>query len=167
MRKRAFQDQIPNNFCFGCGPGNPQGLQLKSYWDGDESTAEFRPQLFHAAGSEQILNGGIIATLIDCHCICTAIAHAYYLEGRVIGSTPLIWYATASLHVGYLRPTPINQPVTLRAQIIAEETKKTTLHCTLSAAGEPCARGEVLAIRVSEGWRRGNSACADEGGRRV
>lgn len=31
---KAFQDQIPNNHCFGCGPENASGLQIKSHWVG-------------------------------------------------------------------------------------------------------------------------------------
>src|SRR4030095_4558373 len=33
----AFQDQIPNNFCYGCGPGNPVGLHIRSIWAGNEA----------------------------------------------------------------------------------------------------------------------------------
>jgi acyl-coenzyme A thioesterase PaaI-like protein len=155
MEKPAFQDLIPDNFCYGCGPGNPQGLRLKSTWDGEEAVAEFTPHPFHAAGPRHVLNGGIIATIIDCHCVCTAIADAYRREGRDLGSEPLVWYATASLQIDYLRPTPIDQPVALRARIVDAGPRKTLLTCVLTAGGEECARGEVLAVRVSEAWRSG------------
>jgi acyl-coenzyme A thioesterase PaaI-like protein len=155
MDKLAFQDQIPDNFCYGCGPDNPQGLHLKSYWDGDQSVATFHPQLIHAAGPRHVLNGGIIATIIDCHCICTAIADAYRREGLEIGAEPLIWYVTASLQVDYLRPTPINQPVTMLARIVDAGPKKTSLSCVLLAGKEECARAQVLAVRVSSAWRQG------------
>jgi hypothetical protein len=62
----AFQDQIPANFCYGCGPGNPVGLHIRSIWAGDEALCVFQPAPYHAAGPRHILNGGIIATLIDC-----------------------------------------------------------------------------------------------------
>jgi hypothetical protein len=89
MERAAFQDQITDNFCFGCGPTNQQGLRIKSYWDGpNESICTYQPESHQNAGSKQFLNGGIIATLIDCHCICTAIAYAYRDEGREIGSSP-------------------------------------------------------------------------------
>jgi acyl-coenzyme A thioesterase PaaI-like protein len=155
MDKLAFQDQIPDNFCYGCGPGNPQGLHLKSYWDGEQSVATFQPQPIHAAGPRHVLNGGIIATIIDCHCICTAIADAYRREKRALGSEPPIWYATASLRVDYLRPTPIGQPVTMQARIIDAGPKKTSLSCVLLAGDEECAKAEVLAVRVSTAWRQG------------
>lgn len=116
MKQRAFQDQLRENHCFGCGSANEHGLQIKSYWSGDQAVCTWQPQTFHAAGPPDLLNGGIIATLIDCHSICTAIAAAYHAEGREIGSEPPVWYVTASLKVRYLRPTPIDQPVVLRAR---------------------------------------------------
>eukprot|EP01079_Euglenida_sp_SAG-EU17-18_P002604 gene2604-3306_t len=36
--------------------------------------------------------GGCIASVVDCHCICTAVAHAYDAEGRAIGEGEAIWY---------------------------------------------------------------------------
>ena len=153
MSEAAFQDQIPDNHCFGCGPHNANGLRIKSYWDGDEAVSTFTPQPFHMAGPTHVLNGGIIGTVIDCHCICTAFADAYRREGRAIGSAPRLWYATASMKVDYLRPTPIDQPLTLRAKIVEAGPKKTRISCSLTSDGVECARGEVLAIRVAHDWR--------------
>jgi len=57
------------------------------------------------------------------------------------------------MEVKYLRPTPIDAPVTLRARVIERSGKRTTVSCTLSANGQECARGEVVAVRVPETWR--------------
>ena len=151
-RHNSFQDQIPDNLCYGCGPGNEHGLRIKSFWEGDESVSTFMPQSFHTAGPEQFLNGGIIATIIDCHCVCTAIAGHYRREGRAIGTTPLIWCVTASLKIDYVRPVPIDMPVTLRARILETERKKTRLSCSVFSGSQECAKGEVLAIRVPPSW---------------
>ena len=35
MNELAFQDLIPDNHCYGCGPHNAHGLRIKSYWDVD------------------------------------------------------------------------------------------------------------------------------------
>lgn len=157
MERAAFQDQITDNFCFGCGPTNQHGLRIKSYWDGpNESICTYQPESHQNAGSKQFLNGGIIATLIDCHCICTAIAYAYRDEGREIGSSPAIWYVTGSLTVKYLRPTPIKVPVELRARFVKAGEKKTVLSCTLSSNGQECAKGELVAIRVPLSWLEAN-----------
>lgn len=150
----AFQDEICDNHCFGCGPANDRGLQIKSRWSGpDEATCVFSPEDHHNAGPPQILNGGIIATLIDCHCVCTAIAEAYRREGRAIGTGEPIWYATGNLNVSYLRPAPLAGPVQLRATVREATAKKTVLECRVAADGLECARGEVVAVRVPAGWR--------------
>jgi acyl-coenzyme A thioesterase PaaI-like protein len=153
MEASAFQDQIPDNFCYGCGPGNEQGLRIKSFWDGDESVSSFAPHASHTAGPRHLLNGGIIATIIDCHCICTAMADFYRRENRAIGSAPQVWYATASMKVDYLQAVRIDQPVTLRARVVEAGPKKTRVSCSLLSEGKECAKGEVLAVRVPSAWR--------------
>ena len=150
---RTFQEQIPDNFCYGCGPGNPVGLRIRSIWAGNEALCIFQPAPYHAAGPRHLLNGGIIATLIDCHAVCTAIAHAYRAERRAIGSVPAIWYATASLAVHYLRPTPIDRLVTVRARVVETRLRRTTLACALSADDVECVRADVVAVRVPATWR--------------
>jgi acyl-coenzyme A thioesterase PaaI-like protein len=150
---RTFQEQIPDNFCYGCGPGNLVGLRIRSIWAGNEALCIFQPAPYHAAGPRHLLNGGIIATLIDCHAVCTAIAHAYRAERRAIGSVPAIWYATASLAVHYLRPTPIDRLVTVRARVVETRLRRTTLACALSADDVECVRADVVAVRVPATWR--------------
>lgn len=153
MSAVAFQDQIPNNACFGCGPDNHGGLRIRSYWDGADSICTFMPEPHHCAGPTTILNGGIIASIIDCHCVGTAIAQLYRVENRAIGSAPIIWCATGSMTVNYLRPTPIDRPVLLRARIIETKPKKVTLHCSLFSGELECANAQVVAVRVPDDWR--------------
>lgn len=149
----ALQDLIPHNHCFGCGPHNAQGLRIKSFWSGeDETHCTFTPLPHHCAGPTQYLNGGIIATVIDCHTICTAIADGYRQAGREAGSGDPIWYVTGRLDVQYKAPTPIEQPVTLVARIVERKEKKTVLHCTLHSDERLCASAEVVAVRVPAGW---------------
>lgn len=148
MGDLSFQDQDSVRYCHGCGADNVRGLQIKSYWDGDEATASWHPERHHCGGSKDILNGGIIASLIDCHSLNLAIATAYRRENRTIGSTPRIGYVTAHLNVSYLKPTPLDALIELRARITEFEGRKARVHCTLSAAGEIRAIGEVLGIRV-------------------
>lgn len=149
----AFQDLIPRNHCWGCGPDNEYGLQIKSYWSGDEAICRWQPRPWHMAGPTHILNGGIIATLIDCHSICTAIADAYRREDRPMDSEPLIWYVTAHLDITYQQPTPIQGPVILRARVTETSARKSLVTCTLSANGEERVRADVVAVQVPEAWR--------------
>jgi acyl-coenzyme A thioesterase PaaI-like protein len=148
MKDKAFQDQGSVRHCHGCGADNQKGLQLKSYWDGDEAIAIWKAQPHHCGGSEGIVNGGIIASLIDCHSLNLAIARAYREERRPIGSSPRVGYVTAHMSISYVKPAPIDEPLELRARIVKIEDRKAWVNCTLSAAGEIRARGEVLGIRV-------------------
>jgi acyl-coenzyme A thioesterase PaaI-like protein len=157
----AIQDQIGGNHCWGCGPLNPHGLQIKSLWQGEaegqpRAICTFQPQPAHMAGPTHVVNGGILATVIDCHSVCTAMAAAYAAEGRTIGSTPELWYATARLDITYLRPTPIDQPALLEARVVAVDGKRSTIHCTLTSGGKECVRAEVVAVRVPSEWRKGD-----------
>lgn len=151
MKEPAFQDQGSVHHCHGCGPSNAKGLRVKSYWDGDEAVATWTAEPHHCGGTPDILNGGIIASLIDCHGLNLAIAHAYRAERRPIGSAPRIGYVTANMNISYLKPAPIAQPIELRSRIMKIEGRKAWVSCTLSAAGQVCATGEVLGIRVE--WK--------------
>jgi acyl-coenzyme A thioesterase PaaI-like protein len=68
-------------------------------------------------------------------------------------SEPAIWCVTAALDVTYLRPTPIDRGVTLRAKVVERKGKKTVLECSLLSGEEECARGKLVAIRVPPEWR--------------
>jgi len=105
------------------------------------------------AGPQHVLNGGILATLVDCHCVCTAIADAYRSEGRAVGAEPQIWYATASLHLDYRRPTPLGTPVTLRATIVDRSERRRTIRCTVESGDEVTVEATVVAVRVPPEWR--------------
>jgi acyl-coenzyme A thioesterase PaaI-like protein len=151
MSESAFQDQGAVHHCYGCGADNDKGLRIKSFWDGDEAVASWRPEPHHCGGGRHTLNGGIIAALIDCHSLNLAIAHAYRAAQRPIGSAPRIGYVTANMNVSYLKPTPLDQPIELRARITKLDGRKAWVNCTLSAGGEARATGEVLGIRVE--WK--------------
>ncbi len=145
--KEYFQDAMPGNVCFGCGNENPEGLHIKSYWESDMAVCDWMPEeKYH--GWSNLLNGGIIATLIDCHCMGTAIAHAYKLENRPLHSLPEYRYATGTLQVKYLLPTSNNHPVQLRAQVLEVKNRKTVMTCSLFSQGKKTAEAEVVAIRV-------------------
>src|SRR5580704_165478 len=156
MSGQAFQDMMVDNYCWGCGADNPVGLQLKSHWDGDVAVAQWQPTAEYAAGPRHILNGGIIATLLDCHGVCTAVATAYASQDRAIGSEPEIWHATVSLTIDYLRPTPINEAVQLSARVAICENSGTSVECVLGAGGKDRARATVRTTRVPDAWRHGS-----------
>lgn len=151
MTDKAFQDYYPDELahCYGCGRLNPQGHRLKSYWDGDETVAVFEPEPYHIAIPGYVY-GGLIASIIDCHGTGTAAAAAYRAAGREMGTEPPFRFVTASLHVDYLRPTPLGVPLIVRGQITDNTGRKVVVSATVSAEGETCARGEVVAVQMPQ-----------------
>lgn len=157
MPQKAFQDYYPDHLshCYGCGRLNEHGLQIKSYWDGDETVCTFQPRPYHTAVPGYVY-GGLMASLIDCHATGTAAAAAYRAEGQAMDTEPPFRFVTGSLHVDYLRPTPLDQPLTLRARATEMKGRKVVVAVTLSAHGEVCARGEVVAVQMPEQMLSGN-----------
>ena len=155
MSQQAFQDFYPENvaLCYGCGRLNEHGLHIQSTWDGEESVCTFFPASYHTAIPGYVY-GGLIASLIDCHSTGTAAAAAYRAEGREMDSLPARRFVTASLHVDYVRPTPIEGPLELRSQVKEIKGRKIVVSTTLSARGQVCARGEVVAVQIPEDWMR-------------
>lgn len=149
MERKAFQDYYPDDVshCYGCGRLNEHGLRLKSYWDGEETVAVFTPGEAHVSIPGYVY-GGLIASLIDCHGTGTAAAAAYRAEGREMGSDPPLRFVTASLHVDYLRPTPLGVALEIRGQVKEIKGRKVSVSAQVLAGGEVCARGEVVTVQM-------------------
>ena len=152
MTEKAFQDYYPDDVahCYGCGRLNPEGLQLKSRWDGNETVCVFRPRSCHTAIPGYVY-GGLIASLIDCHGTGTAAAAAYRAERRAMDTEPPLRFLTASLQVDYLHPTPLGVPLEVRARVEEVKGRKVTVSSTVSANGKVCARGRVVAVQMPAG----------------
>ncbi|MGH8292793.1 MAG: PaaI family thioesterase, partial [Gammaproteobacteria bacterium] len=144
MTAPALQDiYAPASTCFGCGPSNPQGLHIKSFVHGDEVLAEWMPQPHHEA-FPGVLNGGIIGTLLDCHCNWTA---AWHLMRQAHADHPPCT-VTAAYAITLKRPTPSNGPVQLRARVVESGTDRALIEGELHAGGKICAtcRGTFVAV---------------------
>ena len=155
MTDKAFQDYYKDehSVCYGCGRLNPHGHHIKSYWDGDESVCLFMPQPYHTAMAGYVY-GGVIASVIDCHGTGTAAAAAFRTAGRPMGTEPDLRFVTASLHVDYLRPTPIDAPMELRGKVKEIKGRKVVVGITLSSKGKVCVRGEVVAVQLPDALNR-------------
>ncbi len=158
MTSKAFQDFYPDDLshCYGCGRLNPDGLQIKSRWEGEEAVCTFAPRPYHTAIPGYVY-GGLIASLIDCHSTGTASAAAYREAGREMGTEPALRFLTAALHVNYLKPTPIDAPLEIRATVKEVKGRKVVIASRLVAAGQVCATGEVVAVQVPEDLMPGKS----------
>lgn len=150
-RTFAFQDYYPDSLahCYGCGRLNDHGHQIKSYWDGEESVCHFIPEPYHIAVPGYVY-GGLLASLIDCHGTGTASAAAYRAEGRGMDTEPPLRFLTASLHVDYLKPTPLGIKLEIRARVKEVKGRRVVVEEWLLANGIVTVRGEVVAVQVPE-----------------
>ena len=154
MTELAFQDTYPDDVshCYGCGRLNSEGHQIKSYWDGDETVARFTPKPYHTAIPGYVY-GGLIASLVDCHGTGTASAAAYKAAGREMGTDPPLRFVTGSLHVDFLRPTPLGPELEIRGKILEVTEKKVVVEEKLIAEGKVCAVGKVVAVLMPESFQ--------------
>lgn len=154
MASNAVQDFYPDDlaWCYGCGRLNQDGFQLKTYWDGDETVTRFTPRPYHMAIPGYVY-GGLVASLVDCHGTGSAAAAAYRAEGRDVGEGPAPRYVTASLHVDYLKPTPMGVPLEVRGRIKEMTGRKVVVEARVVAVGDVTARGEVVAVQMPEHLR--------------
>lgn len=149
--EKAFQDYYPDqmSYCFGCGRLNEHGYKIKSYWQGEESVCVFTPQPYHIA-VPGFVYGGLIASLVDCHGTGTAAAAAYRSQGRPMDSEPPMRFVTGSLHVDYLKPTPLGVPLELHGRVKEIQGRKVVVEIDLHAKGEVCVHGQVVAVKIPE-----------------
>src|SRR6266436_4826039 len=147
MSEKSLQETYaPNMACFGCGPANEKGLHIRSFPHGDEVVATFNPETYQEA-FPGMLSGGIIGTLLDCHCNWTA---AYHLMKRA-GQDHAPCTVTAEYSIKLLRPTPTAGPVYLSAKVIDSTEDRATVEGTLTAGGKVCASCRGVFVSVKEG----------------
>lgn len=142
---KSLQESLaPNNRCFGCGQANEKGLQLKSYVDGDQLVAQFSAEKHHEA-FEGILNGGIVGSLLDCHCNWAA---AYHLMQKT-GAEELPCTVTAEYKISMKLPTPTTERLHLTAKVVESSDRKAVVEGTLGTADEVTAlcRGVFVAVK--------------------
>lgn len=150
---KAFQDEYPENVahCFGCGRLNSEGHQIKTYWDGDETVTHYRPRAFHIA-MPGFTYGGLLASLIDCHSTGTAAAAMYRSEQRGMDTLPPFRFVTGSLHVDYLKPTPLAAELEIRGTVKEIKGRKVIVETRVIADGVVTARGEVVAVQMPDSF---------------
>lgn len=151
MSEQAFQDLYAEDFtnCYGCGRNNPHGLQLKSFWDGEESVCHHTPAPQYTGGFPGFVYGGMIASLLDCHGAGTAAAAKAKESGE-----PISRFVTASLKVDYLKPTPLGVELEVRGKVVEIKGRKVTVDLRLLAEQTICATGTVIMVEIPVTARR-------------
>lgn len=150
---KAFQDHYPDkvSHCYGCGSNNLHGHQIKTCWEGDETVTRFKPEPFHTSVPGYAY-GGLIASLIDCHSTGTAAAAMYRSEGRAMDTLPALRFVTGSLHVDFLKPTPLETTLEVRGQVKEIKGRKVVVETTVMADGVVTARGSVVAVQMPDSF---------------
>ena len=148
MSESLQEKYSPKSACFGCGPCNERGLKIRSFavqGEGEtEVQAEWKAEAHHEA-FEGMVSGGIVGTLLDCHCNWTA---SYQLMKQAGDDHPPCT-VTSEYLIKLLRPTPSGETLSLRAHVVELKADRAVVEGTLSAGGKVCAtcRGTFVAVK--------------------
>jgi uncharacterized protein (TIGR00369 family) len=128
--------------CFGCSPINPQGLHLTFTLDttvpgSPTATAQVQLTQMHE-GPPGHIHGGIIATLMD---------EAMSKLNRPLNAVAM----TRHMEIDYLRPSPLNQPLTLTSHHLSRKGRKLFHQAELrNQTGQLLATAKGLFIIIDE-----------------
>lgn len=117
----------------------------------------FKPEPFHTSVPGYAY-GGLIASLIDCHSTGTAAAAMYRSEGREMDTLPPFRFVTGSLHVDYLKPTPLTDMMEIRGRVKEIKGRKVIVETTVLVGGVATARGEVVAVQMPDSFGAAKAA---------
>jgi acyl-coenzyme A thioesterase PaaI-like protein len=146
METLSLQERYsPNGICFGCGPKNDKGLHVKSFVQEDGTLiATWQPKPEYQA-FPNVLCGGVIGSLLDCHCNWTATWFLMQHNKTQIAPHTV----TAEYHIKLKRPTPIDAPITLIARLKnINNERSATIYGELIAHGKVCATCEGTFVAV-------------------
>lgn len=117
--------------CFGCGPHNPLGWQLRFEVEDDTVITRFVPREGYD-GPPGIFHGGLQATLMD------------ELAGWTLVGLRSCMGFTRSMTTRYIRPVRIGKEVLARGRIVAEAPRSATVKVTLEQDGLLGSQSTVL-----------------------
>jgi len=117
----------------------------------------FKPESYHTSVPGYAY-GGLIASLIDCHSTGTAAAAMYRSEGREMDTLPPFRFVTGSLHVDFLKPTPLLDVLEIRGRVKEIKGRKVIVETTVVVDGVITARGEVVAVQMPDSFGAAKAA---------
>ena len=118
--------------CFGCSPHNERGLNLEFYEQDEEMIAFWKPEKTFE-GYQNVLHGGIQATLLD-----EIASWVVYVKCQTSG-------VTANLNVAYKKAVLIDGgDIKLKARIIERNKRLVTIKAELyNSSDELCSEAEI------------------------
>src|SRR5919204_41869 len=104
--------RLQKNYCFACGKNNPDGMRLKFVYDEGRNCFVCRFRLGKRfTGPPGHAHGGIISTILD------------EAMGKVNRLREVI-ALTSQITVDYLRPVPLNKPLTAESREVSVRGRK-------------------------------------------
>ena len=147
LGERSLQERYaPGNRCFGCGPANAKGLRIRIFPtmpESDEVVCRWQAEEHHEA-FENVLNGGVIGTLLDC--VMNWAASWHLMRRDRLDTAPVT--VTADYQVKLRRPTRRDRPVELRARAVVSDGARVTVEAELVAEGKTTATGSGTFVAV-------------------
>ena len=132
IRNVHLNDDPERYQCIGCSPFNPIGLKLEFWDDGEGLVCEWEPRP-EFVGWENILHGGIQATLLD-----EIAAWVVYVKCETAG-------VTSSMTVDYKKPIFTNKGnLILKGKLIETERRFAIIKAEIyNSEGVLCSEAEV------------------------
>lgn len=145
---KSLQEHFaPTSICFGCGPANTQGLRIRSIPQDGKLIAKWSPEPHHQA-FPNVLNGGIVGTLLDCHCNWMA---AWTLMNRDHLDHPPCT-VTAEYKIQLMAPTPTQSgPLTIEAEVLETKERSVRVKGVIRAGDQVTATCEGTFVSVKPG----------------
>ena len=147
MEELSLQEKYaPDGICFGCGVKNNKGLRIRSFEDDGQFICHWRAEEHHQA-FPGMLNGGIIGSLLDCHCNWAAAVHLMKESSHLTPPCTV----TADYQIKLRRPTPIDGEITLKARVVESTDDRAVVEGELVSGGKICATCIGTFVAVKEG----------------
>lgn len=141
-----LQDKyIPEYHCFGCGPANAQGLQIKTVWVDGEVVGDWSPKPHHES-IRGILSSGIIASVLDCSCSWACVMEVMTQDSP--GTLPAM--LTKEFTVRLLKPAYLAETCQIRSRVVERAGRRVEASAELLQNGEICATCSLVSVIVDK-----------------
>ena len=139
--------------CWGCGEKNEHGLHLKSYPsdDGESCICRVTPPAQYTGGVPEMMFGGMMATVFDCHGTASAAWFFHKNKGLALTRDTVIQrFVTARLEIDFRKPMPMNREITVTSTVEEIGARKVIVKMTMEAEGVLRAEARMVAVAIKD-----------------
>lgn len=131
MSENKIKKVINDSACFVCGPDNPVGIKAEFSTDKIAHTSYTTLTLAdHFQGWQNVVHGGILATLLDEACAYACLTAADQC-------------VTAEIKVRYRKPVPVGEKIEIFGQLIDQSHKIWVAQAQIKISGTLYAEAEA------------------------